>query len=182
MTSNTSSVAVDIASNKELTLNPAVRGRTAGPPFAVRAHPDDAIRLADRIGYPVVVKPLDGNHGRGVILDLTDHDGGPRPASRSPRRESRNGWVIVETYITGIDYRCLVIDGQIAAIAERVPAHVIGDGKPTPRRTGRADQRRPAPRRRTREGADPDQDRPGRRRPGAAQGFAMDDVPPAGHP
>jgi cyanophycin synthetase len=44
------------------------------------------------------------------------------------KEESRGGLVIVETFVTGRDYRCLVIDGKIAAIAERVPAHVIGDG------------------------------------------------------
>src|SRR4029434_8804438 len=88
---------------------------------------DDAVRLANRIGYPVVLKPLDGNHGRGVMLDLRN-DADVRQAFDIAKSESRNGLVIVETYITGRDYRCLVIDGKIAAIAERVPAHVIGDG------------------------------------------------------
>ena len=71
------------------------------------------------------------------------------------------------------DYRCLVIDGKIAAIAERVPAHVIGDGVLTISELVDIDERRPAPRRRPREGADPDQ---GRSRPRvelvASQGFA----------
>ena len=78
----------------------------------------------------MVVKPLDGNHGRGVILNLTDADE-VRAGFEVAEGESRNGWVIVETYITGNDYRCLVIDGRIAAIAERVPAHVVGDGTST---------------------------------------------------
>ncbi len=130
MTSNTSSVAVDIASNKELTLNLLSAAGLPVPRSQSVRRAEDAVRLANRIGYPVVVKPLDGNHGRGVILDLQSDDA-VRKAFDIAYEESRNGWIIVETYITGKDYRCLVIDGRIAAIAERVPAHVIGDGSAT---------------------------------------------------
>ena len=86
--------------------------------------------VANRIGYPVVVKPLDGNHGRGVCLDLQGEQD-VREAFAIAQGESRRGYVIVESFVTGRDYRCLVIDGKIAAIAERVPAHVIGDGEHT---------------------------------------------------
>ncbi len=130
MTSNTSSVAVDIASNKELTLTLLSAAGLPVPRSQSVRRVDDAVRLANRIGYPVVVKPLDGNHGRGVMLDLRDDDA-VRSAYQVAYDESRNGWVIVETFVTGKDYRCLVIDGKIAAIAERVPAHVIGDGTST---------------------------------------------------
>ncbi len=74
MTSNTSSVAVDIASNKELTLTLLASAGLPVPRSQSVRQADDAVRLAERIGYPVVVKPLDGNHGRGVILNLTDAD------------------------------------------------------------------------------------------------------------
>ncbi|MGA9346727.1 MAG: cyanophycin synthetase [Nocardioidaceae bacterium] len=127
MTSNTSAIAVDVASDKDLT------GRllsAAGLPVpraeSVRTA-DQAVAVANRIGYPVVCKPLDGNHGRGVCLDLQD-GAAVREAFPIAEEQSRRGWVIVETFVTGKDYRCLVIDGRIAAIAERVPAHVIGDG------------------------------------------------------
>jgi cyanophycin synthetase len=130
MTSQTSSVAVDIASNKELTLSLLSAAGLPVPRSQSVRRADDAVRLANRIGYPVVVKPLDGNHGRGVMLDLRDDDA-VRAAFDVAWEESRNGWVIVETYVTGKDYRCLVIDGRIAAIAERVPAHVIGNGTAT---------------------------------------------------
>ncbi len=130
MTSNTSAIAVDVASDKDLT------GRllsAAGLPVpraeSVRTA-DQAVVVANRIGYPVVCKPLDGNHGRGVCLDLRDEDA-IRAAFPIAEEQSRRGWVIVETFVTGKDYRCLVIDGRIAAIAERVPAHVIGDGLQT---------------------------------------------------
>ena len=165
MTSQTSSVAVDIASNKELTLNLLSAAGLPVPRSESVRTVEDAVPLANRIGYPVVLKPLDGNHGRGVMLDLRSDDD-VRAAFPVAKEESRNGLVIVETFVTGRDYRCLVIDGRIAAIAERVPAHVVGDGRRDRHRAGRADQRRPAPRGRAREGADPDQGRPGGRRPG----------------
>jgi cyanophycin synthetase len=127
MTSVTPSIAVDIASNKELTLSLLSAAGLPVPRSQSVRTVEDAVRLANRIGYPVVVKPLDGNHGRGVMLDLrTDDD--VRKAFVVAKAESRGGSIIVETYVTGRDYRCLVIAGKIAAIAERVPAHVIGDG------------------------------------------------------
>ncbi|BAK34490.1 cyanophycin synthetase [Microlunatus phosphovorus NM-1] len=179
MTSNTSSVAVDIASNKELTLTLLGNAGLPVPRSQSVRRVDDAVRLAERIGYPVVVKPLDGNHGRGVILNLTDADA-VRAGFEVAYEESRNGWVIVETYVTGKDYRCLVIDGKIAAIAERVPAHVIGDGTSTV--AGLVEQTNADPRRgvghekvltkiKVNEAAI---------ELVAQQGFAMDDVPPQG--
>ena len=130
MTSRTSSVAVDIASNKELTLSLLAAAGLPVPRSQSVRRVGDAVTLAHRIGYPVVVKPLDGNHGRGVILNITSDDD-VRQAFEVAHEESRGGSIIVETYLTGKDYRCLVIDGKIAAIAERMPAHVIGDGQHT---------------------------------------------------
>ncbi|HEV2928771.1 MAG TPA: acetate--CoA ligase family protein, partial [Propionibacteriaceae bacterium] len=130
MTSRTSSVAVDIASNKELTLTLLSAAGLPVPRSQSVRTVDDAVRLANRIGYPVVLKPLDGSHGRGVMLDLRTEDD-VRRAFGIAKAESRGGLVIVETFVTGQDHRCLVIDGRIAAIAERVPAHVIGDGRST---------------------------------------------------
>ena len=130
MTSETSSIAVDIASDKDLTTR--LLG-AAGLPVprqdSVRTA-DQAVRVANRIGYPVVVKPLDGNHGRGVCLDLRS-EADVREAFPIAQEQSRRGWVIVESFITGKDYRCLIIDGRMAAIAERVPAHIVGDGHST---------------------------------------------------
>ena len=91
---------------------------------------DQAVSAARRIGYPVVVKPLDGNHGRGVCLDLQD-EADVREAYPIAEEQSRRGTVIVESFVTGKDYRCLIIDGRMVAIAERVPAHVVGDGRST---------------------------------------------------
>ena len=127
MTSETSSIAVDIASDKDLTTRLlGAAGLPVPKQDSVRSA-DQAVRVAERIGYPVVVKPLDGNHGRGVCLDLQDADA-VREAFDIAQEQSRRGWVIVESFVTGKDYRCLIIDGRMAAIAERVPASVTGDG------------------------------------------------------
>jgi cyanophycin synthetase len=91
---------------------------------------DEAAAAARRIGYPVAVKPLDGNHGRGVMLHLSDEET-VRAGYAVARSESRNGGVVVETFLTGNDYRCLVIGGVLRAVAQRVPAHVDGDGRHT---------------------------------------------------
>ncbi|HEY9563703.1 MAG TPA: cyanophycin synthetase [Nocardioides sp.] len=130
MTSETSSIAVDIASDKDLTTRLlSAAGLPVPKQDSVRTA-DQAVAVANRIGFPVVVKPLDGNHGRGVCLDLlTDDD--VREAFEIAREQSRRGSVIVESFVTGKDYRCLIIDGRMVAVAERVPASVTGDGTST---------------------------------------------------
>src|SRR6185312_4799866 len=89
---------------------------------------DAAVAAATKIGYPVAIKPLDGNHGRGVMLNLADEDA-VRAAYATSRSQSRTGAIVVETYLTGNDYRCLVIGGELRAVAQRLPAHVEGDGE-----------------------------------------------------
>ncbi|MGI8901077.1 MAG: cyanophycin synthetase [Nocardioides sp.] len=130
MTSATSAIAVDVASDKDLTTRLLGAAGLPVPKQASVRPPDQAVTVANRIGYPVVCKPLDGNHGRGVCLDLQDDDD-VRAAFPVVQDQSRRGSVIVESYITGRDYRCLIIDGRLAAVAERVPAHVVGDGHST---------------------------------------------------
>jgi len=127
MTSLTSSLAVDIASDKELTNRLLAAAGLPVPASEVVRRADDAVRIARRIGYPVVVKPLDGNHGRGVAINLKD-EAAVLAAFSEAYDQSRRGYVLVESFISGKDYRVLVIGGQMIAIAERVPAHVIGDG------------------------------------------------------
>ena len=130
MTSETSSIAVDIASDKDLTTRLlSAAGLPVPKQDAVRSV-ERAVEVAERIGYPVVVKPLDGNHGRGVCLDLRDADE-VRDAFPVAQEQSRRGSVIVESFVVGRDYRCLIIDGRLVAVAERVPASVTGDGAST---------------------------------------------------
>ena len=130
MTSITSAIAVDIASDKSLTNRLLDSAGLPVPKSAVVATEDATVDAAHRIGFPCVVKPLDGNHGRGVHLDLRS-DEAVRAAFHGARRESRSGDLVVESYVAGNDYRCLVIGGKVAAIAERVPASVTGDGEHT---------------------------------------------------
>ena len=128
MTNQTSSLGVDIASDKKLT-NKLLAGTGVPVPRAqVVRSPDDAAAAAAKIGFPVAIKPLDGNHGRGVVLNLGDAEA-VRSGYAAARRESRHGGVVVESFLTGNDYRCLVIGGVLRAVAQRVPAHVVGDGE-----------------------------------------------------
>ncbi len=130
VTSETSNIAVDVASNKELTNRLLQEVGIPVPRAATVRNVDDAVAAANRIGYPVVIKPLDGNHGRGVCINLKNDDE-VRKFYQSALDESRNGIIVVETFVTGKDYRILVVNNEVVAVAERVPAHVIGDGEHT---------------------------------------------------
>ncbi|HEX6141197.1 MAG TPA: acetate--CoA ligase family protein, partial [Geminicoccaceae bacterium] len=89
---------------------------------------EEALQAAAAIGYPLAVKPLIGNHGRGVSTNITN-EAELREAYDAAR--ARNETVVVEQYIKGEDHRLLVIDGRLVAAARRRPAHVIGDGRST---------------------------------------------------
>ncbi len=128
MTEKTSCIAVDIASNKEETKRllqeqaiPVAKGITISSTEGV----DEAIR---RVGFPLVFKPLDGNHGRGISINIKNREDAVE-AYEFAARISRK--VIVERYVTGYDFRVLVIDNKMVAAALRDPAHVKGDGTST---------------------------------------------------
>jgi cyanophycin synthetase len=128
MTSETGSLGVDIASDKKLTNQLLAATGVPVPRSEQVRNADGAAAAAARIGFPVAMKPLDGNHGRGVMLNLAD-EASVRAAYPVSRGQSRTGVVVVESYLTGNDYRCLVIGGVLRAVAQRVPAHVEGDGR-----------------------------------------------------
>ena len=132
MTSLTSAIGVDVASDKSLTNRLLDSAGLPVPRADVVDSEEGAVAAARRLGFPCVVKPLDGNHGRGVHLDLRS-DEAVRAAFHGALAQSRAGDVVIETYVAGNDYRCLVIGGRVAAIAERVPASVTGDGEQTVR-------------------------------------------------
>ncbi len=127
-TSRTGNIAVELASDKEET-NTILRD--LGLPVPVQRlvrNSRDAKRAAERIGYPVVLKPLAGNHGRGVSINLRT----PvevEAAFEKAREHGRS--IIVEAYIEGFDHRLLVVNGKLVAAAKRMPGHVVGDGKHT---------------------------------------------------
>jgi cyanophycin synthetase len=130
VTSETAHLADMIARNKALTSRLLREAGLPVPTSAVVRDAAQAAQAAARIGYPVVVKPLDGNHARGAMLDLR---GAEEVREAFPRAmgESHVGQVIVEGFIPGRDYRILVIGDQDVMVYERVPAHVIGDGRHT---------------------------------------------------
>jgi len=130
MTSRTGALAVDIAGDKYLTAKLLASAGLPVPRSEAVRSVGAAVAAANRIGYPCVVKPLDGNHGRGVCLNLPDAEA-VRAAWLIAEAESHRGICIVESLLVGRDYRCLIVGGKMAAIAERVPAHVIGDGRHT---------------------------------------------------
>ncbi len=125
VTSETRHIAVDIASDKELTNR--ILGDVGLPvPKQVAVWQEDAAaRAARRMGYPVVVKPLDANHGRGVSIGLAD-EAAVRHAFGLAREHART--VLVEQMIQGLDHRLLVVNGELVAASKRVPGHVVGDG------------------------------------------------------
>jgi cyanophycin synthetase len=125
ITGATSHIAVEIAADKNLTKRLLAEAGLPVPRGTVVRTADAAAEEAARLGYPVVVKPLDGNHGRGVSTGLRSDDA-VRSAFERAAAHSRR--VIVEQQVAGNDHRILVVGGKVVAVAERVPARVIGDG------------------------------------------------------
>ena len=127
-TANTNMIAVDIAANKHATKTllgdmgvPVPRG------YRIRSI-DELEGTVARVGYPVVIKPLDGNHGKGASVGVTDIEHA-RIAFERAKEYSR--WIIVEKQLVGSDFRALVVNNRLIAVAERVPASVTGDGTST---------------------------------------------------
>ena len=129
-TDRTSAIAESIASDKQLTRKllkavgvPVADGRKV-------ADAEDAWRAAQELGGAVVVKPLDGNHGRGVATNLTTRE---QVMAAYEVAKNEGSAVVVEQNITGDDYRLLVVGNQLVAAARREPAQVIGNGSSTVR-------------------------------------------------
>lgn len=128
LTSQTSHTAVEIAADKELCSRLLSELGLPVPQQLQVRDAEDAVDAAQHIGFPVVVKPVDGNHGRGVAINLmTDED----VAEAFERAREEGSGVIVESMILGDDHRLMVIDGVLVAAARRMPGHVVGDGNQT---------------------------------------------------
>jgi cyanophycin synthetase len=128
VTSETKHTAVEIASDKRLTNQILEALGLPVPRQRIVEDAGEAVDAAESLGYPVVVKPLDGNHGRGVSINLSDAE---QVRVAYDKAYERSSYVIVETFQTGRDYRILVVNGKVVAVAERVPGHVVGDGRRT---------------------------------------------------
>jgi cyanophycin synthetase len=128
VTSETRHTAVEIASDKRLT-NQILSDLGLPVPRQARVRDvEDAVEAAERLGFPVVLKPLDGNHGKGVSINLTTRE---QVEVAFEKAYEYSSVVIVETFQEGNDYRILVVDGKVVAAAERVPGRVVGDGRHT---------------------------------------------------
>ncbi|MEE4216071.1 MAG: cyanophycin synthetase [Xanthomonadales bacterium] len=130
ITSKTPHIAVEISCDKEDTHNLLRDLGLPVPEQRLVYSERQAVNAARRIGYPVVVKPLDANHGRGVSINLVDGDQ-VATAYGVARENARGNSVLVESFIEGMDHRMLVVNDELVAVAKRVPGHVMGDGKHT---------------------------------------------------
>ncbi|MCC9135153.1 cyanophycin synthetase [Pontibacter silvestris] len=125
MTSSTACFSVEIAGDKNATKNllneagvPVPKGTT------VYTH-DELKKAVNWLGFPLVIKPLDGNHGKGATINIKNLKEAQRGFAEAKRFSAG---VIVEQFIEGSDFRLLVINGKFVAAAKRTPAMVVGDG------------------------------------------------------
>jgi cyanophycin synthetase len=125
VTGRTSHLAVELAQDKEETNKILANCGLPVPRQELVRSSDAAVRAAERLGYPVVTKPYDGNHGRGISIGLKSA-AEVRAGFDAAAAHSRS--VIVETYLHGDDHRLLVINGELVAATRRTPGRVVGDG------------------------------------------------------
>ncbi|WP_038494460.1 cyanophycin synthetase [Janthinobacterium agaricidamnosum] len=121
----TSAIAEAIAQDKELTKKLLDAAGVPVPMGRVVSDPDDAWAAANEIGLPVVIKPKDGNQGKGVTVNITTRD--QLTAGFHAASEFRDD-ILVERYLPGNDFRLLVIGNKLVAAARRDPPQVVGDG------------------------------------------------------
>ncbi|MFL6466695.1 MAG: cyanophycin synthetase [Pyrinomonadaceae bacterium] len=127
-TANTNMIAVDIAANKHATKK--LLGDMGVPvPKGYRIRSVDELEeTLEAIGYPCVIKPLDGNHGKGATVGIKSLE---EAHVAWDRAKEYSRWIIVEQQLEGSDFRALVVNNRLIAVAERVPAHIVGDGQLT---------------------------------------------------
>ncbi len=128
ITCKTSSIAVDIACNKEQTKKMLDAASIPVANGGICVDEEDLDEVIKKIGYPIVIKPLDGNHGKGASINIKTREDAVDGLAYAKKYSHR---VIVEKFITGYDFRVLIIDNKLVAAAKREPAHVKGDGQHT---------------------------------------------------
>lgn len=125
--------AIDVCNNKGLTKEYLLKAGVPvpkGKSFSADASNEEIIMYANELGFPLVIKPVDGSSGKGVITNITNK----RlliEALMSVRQKQKKSAVIVEQYFTGDEYRIYIIDGQVVGAVNRIPANIIGDGVST---------------------------------------------------
>ena len=128
MTDKTSSIAVDLASNKDETKKMLTEAAIPVANGMCISEISEIETVINRVGFPLVFKPLDGNHGKGASINVKTKEEA-LVAFEHAKKYSRK--IIVEKFISGFDFRILVINHRFIAAALREPAHVIGDGVST---------------------------------------------------
>ncbi len=131
LSAKTGILAVELACDKEGTKTILNEAGVPVPRGTVINYADELESAIEDVGsFPIVIKPLDGNHGRGITIDVNSLEEA-LDAFDLANAASKTRSVIIERYYNGNDHRLLVINGKLTAVAERVPAHVIGDGNST---------------------------------------------------
>jgi len=128
VTGRTPHIAVELASDKEETNKILAGLGLPVPQQELVQTGTQAVRAARRIGLPVVTKPYNGNHGRGISIRLTTEEEVAH-GFEVAREHSRS--VVVESFLEGEDHRLLVVNGELVAATRRTPGHVLGDGEHT---------------------------------------------------
>lgn len=126
VTARTNMIAVDLASDKDATKKLLGSMGVPVPRGYQIVDEDELERVVERLGFPLAIKPLDANHGKGITVGLGTLEEA-RAAFPIAKKYSR--YVIVEQSLTGQDFRALVVNNRLIAVAERIPAHVVGDGE-----------------------------------------------------
>lgn len=130
VTSQTSSIGVELACDKEDTKDLLEQFEIPIPKGDIVRSEEGLKDALKYVGFPLVLKPVSGNHGRGITTNIQNEEDA-LIAFHAAREVSKK--VIVERFVVGEDYRLLVIDNRLVAAAKRTPAHVIGDGRSTVR-------------------------------------------------
>ena len=126
MTDHTSIIAGEVTSDKHRTKLALQRVGLGIPDGDTARTLEGALEVAEEIGFPVLLKPLDANNGRGISGRIDDLDG---VRAAFPLAVAEHPVVVIERFAEGNDHRVVVVDGRVVACVERVPAHVVGDGR-----------------------------------------------------
>lgn len=130
VTSETSSIGVELACDKEDTKYLLEQAEVQTPRGDIIRRESSLAEACRYVGFPLVVKPVDGNHGRGITVNIQNYDDA-LVAFRFAKESSKSGAIIIEKHVVGEDYRMLVINNVLVAAAKRTPANVVGNGTST---------------------------------------------------
>ncbi len=128
ITSETSNLAVELACNKEFTKNLLEQAEIPVPKGRILGKESELEAVVSKMNFPLVTKPLNGNHGRGITINIKCMEEALN-GFRAAKKVSNS--VIIEEQVKGNDYRVLVINNKLVAAAKRSPAQVTGDGEST---------------------------------------------------